>query len=114
MLSGQRNRFVGMLLGLVQLPFAQIGLTEPRELHCSPYASRAHRGRGSFHPFEKIPTFSGTTREREPVAETGEDIPWLEVPHANNVLSAAQDLDGLVEVAAIEGHAAGSAQRLDK
>lgn len=109
---GEGHGLPGLLQSIVEAPFEQVCLTEPRELHGPPHTHRAHRRCVLYHVFEKVPPLVGSPGERARVSQSGENCPGSEVPLTSEGARALQDIDGLIEITQSEGHATHAGQGL--
>src|SRR5713101_920565 len=111
---GEGHGLLGTLQSIVEAPFEQVCLTEPRELHRPSHTHRTHRRRVLCHVFEKVPPLVSTPGERARVSQTGENRPGPEIPLTTEGASALKDIDGLVDITPSEGNATNARQGLDK
>ena len=110
----QRHGLLRTLQSIVEVPFEQVCLTEPRELHRPSHAHRTHRCCVSYHLFEETPTLIYSCGEGACVSKPGKNRPRLETPLTDEDARAVQRIDGLVEITPSEGHATDARQGLGK
>jgi hypothetical protein len=108
----QRHGLLRTFQSIVEAPFEQVCLAEPRKLHRSSHAHRTHRRCVLYHLFEEVPTLARTRGECVCVSETGKGRPGLEVPLTADGSCPLKRIDGPVEITLSKGYATDARQGL--